>query len=575
MAASPAPPQAATPQPTMRRAFTLPPKLADSQSPRSSPREAESQGVETLFAHSMSKIVSFSPAQSLSRSSPIARHRKGDVEKEPVGILPWASLTERTLAAGIYFVLKGPLRIYRLGSVAFLDSGSTLHPILAKSQCWCVDGETKFVLRIRSNNYYRIELPNSSSWDKEKAEELKLVLAKVLQYELTPCPFKRGFTVDLPEPPSTPVRKRPWKPQERPKSMLEEKTNESSTTSEKIKKTESESSSAESTDDDRSSDVTEDSVQTPREAQDSSPSFWDPLKTPTRPVPMNTSRSVTAPQLTLKTSSPSKFPPSLQGAPIPENDTASLSSSIDSFHSIHSFHSPISPLPPSPPYSDPPSPPLSQSPTKDPTISVSRIRQNHQRDLSEITVTGNESSSLWDLSTPTQPKPQPQLSQPSTSPVSPETPALTNSTSSSQSDDTWSSALSLPSPPSLHRRTHSPLPSSANLYTPRTDMGHHLTTAILQKTCSFLMGPPAQLVALMLNIAAKIARGALRGSSFGYGSSGQKIPCSWDYSDAEEEGEGADDDDEWDEDDYGISLRPIPSKERRRRSEMEGSWEID
>ena len=89
------------------------------------------------------------------------------------------------------------------------------------------------------------------------------------------------------------------------------------------------------------------------------------------------------------------------------------------------------------------------------------------------------------------------------------------------------------------------------------------------------MGPPAQLVALMLNIAAKIARGALRGSSFGYGSSGQKIPCSWDYSDAEEEGEGADDDDEWDEDDYGISLRPIPSKERRRRSEMEGSWEID
>ena len=85
-----------------------------------------------------------------------------------------------------------------------------------------------------------------------------------------------------------------------------------------------------------------------------------------------------------------------------------------------------------------------------------------------------------------------------------------------------------------------------------------------------LLGPPAQLVALMLNIAAKITNGIHRGVSFSYREGGQKIPCSWDFSDADESSE-----DMWDEDDYGVSLgKPVSSKSEIAR-ETGGSWEID
>ena len=116
--------------------------------------------------------------------------------------------------------MTGPLRVYRVpGSVAFLNSGRTLHPILPKSQCWCVDGETKFVLRIRQNNYYRIELPNDCSDDLQVADSFRVTLDKVLQYEKTPCPFERAFTIELPQSPQTP--KRPWRPKHRPISLKE------------------------------------------------------------------------------------------------------------------------------------------------------------------------------------------------------------------------------------------------------------------------------------------------------------------------------------------------------------------
>lgn len=97
-----------------------------------------------------------------------------------------------------------------------------------------------------------------------------------------------------------------------------------------------------------------------------------------------------------------------------------------------------------------------------------------------------------------------------------------------------------------------------------------MTTAILQKMCSLLLGPPIQLVALMMRIATKIARGASRGTSFGFGDGGQKIPCSWDFSDASDEA-----DENWEEDDYGVSLRKSLSSRDARASEVGESWEID
>lgn len=70
----------------------------------------------------------------------------------------------------------------------------------------------------------------------------------------------------------------------------------------------------------------------------------------------------------------------------------------------------------------------------------------------------------------------------------------------------------------------------------------------------------------MLNIARKIANGALHGAPVGYGEARQRIPCEWDY--------GDDGDAEvWTEDDYGISLRNSPAGKGGR--EMGGSWEID
>jgi hypothetical protein len=91
------------------------------------------------------------------------------------------------------------MEIYRVpGSVSFLHSGALLHAILPRSQCWCVDGVSKFAFRVLPDTYYRIELPGETAEDLELVEALKLTLKKVLFYERTPCPFARGFTVDLP-----------------------------------------------------------------------------------------------------------------------------------------------------------------------------------------------------------------------------------------------------------------------------------------------------------------------------------------------------------------------------------------
>jgi hypothetical protein len=100
--------------------------------------------------------------------------------------------------------------------VAFLSCASALQPILPKSQSWCVDGESTFVLQIRKPQYWRIEVPNSDEEEKVRVKELKVVLSKVLLFEKTPCPFQRDFVVELPEAPTTPITKRPWRPVQGP-----------------------------------------------------------------------------------------------------------------------------------------------------------------------------------------------------------------------------------------------------------------------------------------------------------------------------------------------------------------------
>lgn len=180
MASSPGP---ATPQETPRRiattgrSFTLPAKASTpTKSPATGPEIGSSEGIETLYHHPNAKLVKFT-----------ASARPGGAK------IPWESPTESTIAAG-------ELRIYRVpGSVSFLSSGSVLHTIMARSNCWCVDGVSKFVLRILMDTYYRIELPGSTEEDLEQVEKFKVTLLKVCFYEKTPCPFARTFSVDLPE----------------------------------------------------------------------------------------------------------------------------------------------------------------------------------------------------------------------------------------------------------------------------------------------------------------------------------------------------------------------------------------
>ena len=476
--------------------------------------------------------------------------------------------------------------------MSFLNSGNTLRPILAKSQCWCVDGESKFVLKIGHDSYYRIELPNTCAEEKDKVDELKRVFAKVLQFEVTPCPFKRGFTVELPERSTEPVKKRPWKP--RPQSQLNSEQ-EYELEHEDAGHIPSISSRAVTENDgiepatlqdiDR---VIEGSVAINLNSQnngeackpidgedqgpenvaadviDREPDRLDLLKTPTRPKSLKASRAITAPpQLTLRTTPPSNSSSNATTGHSTRLQSPSVSSSMESFHS---FHSPISPLPPSPPYSMPSSPTLSVC--NEDTIQVHRVR-SLKADTLDPTLTG-DSSKQW-IMTPTLLESD---SQAESSPPLPQTPTLISDTAS-QGEDSWSEAIT-PSPRtqlrhrrSSRRRAPSPLPAPANIYSPSARLsGHHLTTAILQKTCSLLLGPPIQLVALMLNIARKIAKGSYCGFSYGTGESGQRIPCSWDFSDTE-------DDDMWNEDDYGVSLGNVSSSKILKAKEVGGSWEID
>ncbi|PBP19204.1 hypothetical protein BUE80_DR009982 [Diplocarpon rosae] len=161
--------------------------------------------IEILFTLPSVRIISFTTTSSKVSSRPGSSNGASIVEDEP-GTLSWVSRFERTIAVG-------PLRIYRApGSVAFLNCANALRPILPKSQAWCVDGNSKFVLQIRPPQYWRIEVPNATGDEHRMIEELKRVLEQVLRYEKTACPFQRDFVVKLPEKPQTPVKKRPWRP---------------------------------------------------------------------------------------------------------------------------------------------------------------------------------------------------------------------------------------------------------------------------------------------------------------------------------------------------------------------------
>ncbi|WQF85175.1 Putative inheritance of peroxisomes protein [Colletotrichum destructivum] len=187
---------------SLRPTYPLPRRVATAPVPTQMSRPSSSAGglIETLYNHPNVKIVAFT---AVSRGRPRSPGR--GLTDEP-GHLSAYSQLERTIAIG-------PFRIYRTGSVAFLNCGSALQPMLPKSQCWALaEDSSKFVLQIRRPNYWRIEIPVTNPDEQELAVALKGVWDQILQFEKTECPFKRSFTIALPDKPKTPVKKRPWTP---------------------------------------------------------------------------------------------------------------------------------------------------------------------------------------------------------------------------------------------------------------------------------------------------------------------------------------------------------------------------
>ncbi|KAJ5924213.1 hypothetical protein N7466_008400 [Penicillium verhagenii] len=189
---------------SIRRSVTFPTKLIP-KSTRGSAAPNPTGAENVIFYHPSAKIVLFAP-RALAPIPSSSAPTDFDYPVDTIETHPWRSATERTVATA-------PLRLEKVhGLTVFLKCGDVVHAILKNSQCWCVDGVSKFVLRIRPLTYYRIEIPNETHEDKRLVEDLKIALPTVLRYEVTPCPFKREFTVELPEEAMAPRRKKAWRP---------------------------------------------------------------------------------------------------------------------------------------------------------------------------------------------------------------------------------------------------------------------------------------------------------------------------------------------------------------------------
>ncbi|KAJ4346514.1 uncharacterized protein N0V89_010444 [Didymosphaeria variabile] len=600
-ASRPAPP--AVSNATVRRSFTLPARIA-TKSPSPAPASS-TDGIETLFVCTSTKIVSFTASASSRRASPSRRHSANHDDAAPS--IPWRSTTERTLAVGeqdgrvllpLLTENAGPLRIYRVTSsnVSFLNSGNLLHTIFPRSQCWCVDGDSVFVLRVRQDAYYRIELPHETAEDKEKVQDFKKVLGQVLQYERTRCPFTRGFEVELPERPKSPPRRRPKKPAEKAKKWTFDKTwmpEDGSRPCTPILEG-SDAGTASSFEEDDTSSICTDRSE-PRPDTPATALEVTPPKPTLKPMParrlsvaertrtFEEKRSVTAPiaQMAHRLSFSSEAVPEEvalghkvgkerdePGPPVrsalermESTDAQSIVSTVDSFYSIESSTQSS----PTPPFLDaegesanPWAGELSTAHGED------RGRSKHRRQASELTV--RQSSTHTAEEAPVTPTDDHATSAPTIrlSPA-PSTPPLV---SDSDDDSLGLPSLDLATPPdairmkrltgATQKRAFSPMPAPQNLFCPPTNGPRkQFTTALIRKTAEIVLGPPAHLVSLMLRIAAKISDGVFSFNTYRLRNITESIPGSW-LSDDEEE--------DWaDEDDFGIPLRNLDECASRRK----------
>ncbi|KAL4808867.1 inheritance of peroxisomes protein 1-domain-containing protein [Aspergillus unguis] len=447
--------------PPPRRSFTLPSKL------RSVPRSSDTfkPSDNDLFYHPSAKVVHFAPRAIVPiPSSTIPTDF--DYPVDTIETLPWRSLTERTVAFA-------PLRLEKVyGLTVFLKCGSVVHAILKNSQCWCVDGESTFVLRIRPLTYYRIELPNETERDKELVTQMKDALPKILRYEVTPCPFKRGFTVEIPEEAKAPRRKKAW----RPKGRRESAPVQSYCRDLSSNDTPDLLSAGEET------DGTATSASTPRGSSanlETIPDDYEQL-----PEPISIPEPIELPKRSVKEEQPN-FQISLERFEVtaePQDAPGlSFSSSVDSFHSVDTPE----------PYLTPP------SPTSDDTQYQAYKTQEPSEEEDLGSSQTNHSTSIQSLS----PEENFRL---------PRTPGSFSSVTSTKSSDSNPNLTSMSiefrrRSKASREREISPMPPASTLILANPDKQD--AASLIHKTCTVVLIPPIQLFIVLLHIAARIVLG--------------------------------------------------------------------
>ncbi|OJJ48702.1 hypothetical protein ASPZODRAFT_61589 [Penicilliopsis zonata CBS 506.65] len=463
---------------SLRRSATLPTKL----SPRKQRFSDSAFSPEDhFFYHPSAKIVHFAP-RALAPIPSSSGPSDFDYPVDTIETLPWRSPTERTVAFA-------PLRLEKVqGLTVFLKCGSVVHAILKNSQCWCVDGESTFVLRIRPLTYYRIELPNETEGDKTKVGELKTALSGVLRYEVTPCPFKRGFTVEIPEEAKAPRRKRAW----RPKGRRESAPAVSSFAGQSLQEEEDpaecgkDTSDTPSTGEDTDGSTTDDNCVTSKNGGNS---VLETIPDETEPVVIKHSEPIEIPAPEPRPSFDTLLA-RFNTDPEPEVDPdISFSSSVDSFHSVQvSSHLP-----------EAPSDLILDSSESD---SVAYVEE----DSTEI-------SQPWTAvpkrdSIDSGPAPKSFLAVPGGYESSES--AIMPTGVSSPTNMHRNSALSH----ELRRRVKasrnrdvSPLPPSSTLYHPGSDSSKQITASFIRKSCTLVLIPPIQLFIVLIHIAARIVLG--------------------------------------------------------------------
>jgi hypothetical protein len=374
-----------------------------------------------------------------------------------------------------------------------------------------VDGKSTFVLRIRSLTYYRIEFPNETPEDAELVESFKTALARVLRYEVTPCPFQRGFSVPLPAEAHIPKKKRAWRPKHRRESApagseLDKSWPDTVNDGDIVRHTDSiDADDGDTTDDSASTTTT------------SVPPLDSTISddVPSESAPDSTEDVINAPKRSVTESAHSVNDMLARFQPIPESD------SEDDTKSFYSVLTQDSQAPTSPSYS-PPTPPFDG---QLPDLSLPHEHlHNHNRDISTTTITPESVSTL-------QHTPNIDLIQTTSKPQEQDEPPLeTNGISSSSSSPepdfsdaaatlaTGADVLSLNSPTSdrsnnilmelrrtrsFRKRDLSPLPPASTLeyLTPRPSKS--MTTLLFNKACSLVLILPLQLLLFFIHLAAQ------------------------------------------------------------------------